>query len=112
MTERSFTMVTLTFIFNRDKIEKLGYTEEELLRPMRVHAKKYNIVESSNGVFCKDGKDALCDVSMAIPKITDKNPGYIDLLDEWTLDIDGEKEDCIEETRKWFQKHGLQTTLG
>ena len=50
-------------------------------------------------------------ISMAIPQITDENPEYIDLLDEWTLNVDGEKEDCIQETREWFQEHGLQATL-
>jgi len=33
-------MVTLTFVFNQEKVASAGSTEEELLRPMREHAKK------------------------------------------------------------------------
>ena len=102
-------MVTLTFVFNQDKIKKLGYTEDELLSPMREHAQKYNISEERPGVSSKEGEDALCVVSMFIPQITDENPQYMDLLDEWTLDVDGEKENCIQETREWFQEHGYYT---
>lgn len=105
-------MVTLTFVFNQDKIKKSGYTEDELLSSMREHAQKYNISEERPGVFSKEGEDALCVVSMFIPQITDENPQYIDLLDEWTLDVDGEKENCIQETREWFQEHGVYTLVG
>lgn len=101
-------MVTLTFVFNKDKIERAGYTEDKLLQPMREHAKKYDISEVKQGVFLKDGEDALCTVSMAIPLITDMFPEYTELLSEWTLNVDGEKEDCIQETKEWFAEHGLQ----
>jgi hypothetical protein len=101
-------MVTLTFIFNKDKVAKAGYTEDELLQPMREHARKYGISETEYGVFSKEGEDALCVVSMAIPQITDDNPKYLDLLDTWTLDVDGEKEDCIKETLEWLSEHELQ----
>lgn len=101
-------MVTLTFIFDQENIAKAGYSEEELLQPVRDHAKKYNISEVEHGVFAKDGEDALCTVSMAIPLYTDTFPEYDTLLNEWTLDVDGEKEDCIQETREWFADHGKQ----
>lgn len=105
-------MVTLTFVFNKEKVKASGHTEDELLQPMREHAAKYGIFENEKGVFSKDGEDALCVISMFIPQITDENPKYINLLDEWTLDIDGEREDCIKETHEWFMKHGLQKELG
>ncbi len=101
-------MVALTFIFEQENIAKAGYSEEELLQPMRDHAEKYNISEVEHGVFAKDGEDALCTVSMAIPLYTDMFPEYDTLLSEWTLDVDGEKEDCIQETREWFANHGKQ----
>ncbi|MCM1181291.1 MAG: hypothetical protein NC347_13630 [Clostridium sp.] len=101
-------MVTLTFVFDKDRIEKAGYTEDELLQPMREHAQKYGILENQHGVFSKDGEDALCVLSMAVPQITEMNPQYLNLLAEWTLDMDGEKEDCIKETREWYAEHGLQ----
>lgn len=105
-------MVTLTFVFNQEKVASAGSTEEELLRPMREHAKKFGISEDEKGVFSKEGEDALCVLTMFIPKITDENPEYIDLLDEWTLDVDGEKEDCIQETREWMEEHETQVAIG
>lgn len=98
-------MTTLTFVFNKDKIREAGYTEDELLQPMRKHAKKYEILETEKGVFSKEGEDAMCVVGMLIPKIADENPEYINLLDEWTFNVDGDIEDCIKETREWFEEH-------
>ena len=43
----------------------------------------------------KDGENAICVIAMFVPKITRKDAHYMDLLDEWTVDVDGEIEDCI-----------------
>lgn len=104
-------MVTLTFVFDKDKLEKTGQSEDELLQPMRNHAKKYQIDEKEYGVFSKDGEDALCVLSMFIPDIVDKNPKYISFLKEWTLNVDGEEEDCIHETYEWFREYKPQIML-
>lgn len=37
-------MVTLTFVFNKERVNAAGLTEEELLYPMRKHAEKKKIV--------------------------------------------------------------------
>ncbi len=105
-------MVSLKFIFNSEKLKASGYTEDELLQPMREHAEKYNIKEEEKGVFSKDGDDALCVLSMFIPDIVDKNPEYIGFLDEWVLDVDGEKEDCIQETFEWYRENEPNVALG
>ncbi len=63
-------MVTLTFVFDKDNVEKAGYTEDELLQPMRAHAQKYHIPETQYGVFSKDGEHALAELTMFIPRIT------------------------------------------
>ena len=96
-------MVTLKFVFNQEKLKQAGKTEEELLQPMREHAKKYDIAEPEHGFFAKDGEDAMCVIGMFIPEITRKDVHYLDYLDEWTFDIDGEVEDCIEKTKKWWK---------
>lgn len=98
-------MVTLRFVFNQDKLKQAGKTEDEMLALMREHAKKYEIAEPEPGFFVKDGEDALCVIGMYIPKITRKDVHYLDYLDEWTLDVDGEKENCIEESRSWIRQH-------
>ena len=41
-------MVTLRFVFNQDKLKQAGKTEDEMLAPMRDHAKKYEIAEPVN----------------------------------------------------------------
>jgi hypothetical protein len=97
-------VVSLTFVFNEEKVKNAGLTEEELLKPMREHARKYDISETSKGVFKKDGEHALCVLTMIIPRITKKNPWYVNLMSEWTLDVDGEKEDCIETTHRWVKE--------
>ena len=95
-------MVILTFVFNKEKIASAGKTEEELLQPMREHAAKYGINEIEHGVFAKDGERALASLIKFIPQITTKDKEYINFLDEWTINVDGEKEDCIREARKWL----------
>lgn len=105
-------MVTLTFVFNNEKIASSGNTEDELLRPMREHAEKYGISENKNGVFSKEGEDALCVISMFIPRITKKYPWYVNLMDEWTLDVDGEKEDCIQVTHRWVKESNTKVATG
>ena len=94
-------MVTLKIcVQSGKKLKQAGKTEEELLQPMREHAKKYDIAEPEHGFFAKDGEDAMCVIGMFIPEITRKDVHYLDYLDEWTFDIDGEVEDCIEENKK------------
>jgi len=57
--EGNFNITTLTFVFNKDKLREAGYTEDELLQPMREHAKKYEIAETEKRVFSKEGEDAM-----------------------------------------------------
>lgn len=101
-------MVTLTFVFDKEKVLAAGTTEDELLVPMREHAKKYGISEDEYGVFSKDGEDALCDLSMFVAKHTRIHLDYVSYFKSWILDIDGEKEDCIEDTLSWYQEEGIQ----
>lgn len=105
-------MTSLTFVFDKDKIKEAGYTEDELLQPMREHAKKYNILETEKGVFYKEGEDAMCVVTMFIPQIIKQIPYYLDFLAKWTLNVDGEKEDCIKETMEWIEEHSFQSAIG
>lgn len=98
-------MVSLRFVFNQDKLKQAGKTEDEMLQPMREHAAKYRIAEPEPGFFTKDGEDAVCVLSMAVPRITNSNPAYLDYLSKWTLYVDGEEEDCIKETIEWKKNH-------
>jgi hypothetical protein len=47
----------------------------------------------------------MCVVAMYIPRITREDAHYMDFLDEWTLNVDGEKEDCIRESKEWIHEH-------
>lgn len=100
-------MVTLTFVFDKEKVTAAGTTEEALLAPMREHAKKYAIAEDAYGVFSKDGEDALCVINMFVPQIVKKDRRYLDLLNKWTLNVDGEEEDCIQSSREWLMDHNM-----
>lgn len=86
-------MVTLTFDFNMDKVWEAGYTTDELLAPMREHAKKYGIDEVEYGVFAMDGINALAAIGKYAVSVS---PDFVDYLDNWILNVDGKEEDCIE----------------
>lgn len=84
-------MVTLTFNFNYDKIREAGTTTDELLAPMRAHAKEYGIDEIDYGVFAKDGIKALGAIEKYVIHVSKE---YLEFLDTWILDANGEVEDC------------------
>ena len=73
-------MVTLTFDLDYEKMKQDGITEDDMLHPMREHAKKYGIEEISNGVFTMDGKDALTSIMIYVTKKTDEDHDYIKYL--------------------------------
>lgn len=100
-------MTTLEFIFNEEKVAAAGTTKDALLAPMREHAAKYGIEETAYGVFSKDGEDAMCVITMFVPQIVMENPEYINFLEKWPLDVDGDKEDCIDSSRRWLRKHNM-----
>ncbi|MBO4390219.1 MAG: hypothetical protein J5825_05125 [Lachnospiraceae bacterium] len=93
-------MVTLSFEFDKDQIERAGITEEDLLRPMRNIARRDNIVELEYGVFGMEGSDALCIVSMAVLELDRADKRYIEYLKSWRLTTEDSSEDCVKEIRK------------
>lgn len=99
-------MVKLTFIFDKDVLKKENITEDEILREMREYANKNEINETSYGVFEKDGEDAMSLLIIFASKLLCKNQKYMFYLKKLELDVDGEKEDCIETTKRWLQKKG------
>lgn len=100
-------MVKLTFVFNEKVMKKYGVTKEELLKETREYAKENEIAETSFGVFEKDGEDAMCLLLKIAIKILKENLSYMDYLKKLELDVDGEKEDCIKETRNWLKKKNV-----
>lgn len=100
-------MVSLTFVFDKEKVLAAGTTEDELLAPMREHAKKYGISEDEYGVFSKDGEDAYCDLGRSIPLFVGDEPRRLDFLKEWIFDVEGEKEDSLQASRRWLLEHGM-----
>lgn len=101
-------MTTLKFVFDKEKVAAAGTTEDALLAPMREHAAKYGIDEPEYGFFTKDGEDAMCVVTMFVAHHTAQNLNYVSYLKEWTLNVDGDVEDCIEDTISWYQLKGIQ----
>lgn len=101
-------MVTLTFDFNKEKVERDGFTTDELLQPMREHAKKWGISEPEYGVFAMDGENAMCNITMFPVEMADTNHAYVSYLNSWLLDVDGEVEDCVDEIKKIYAKKGIE----
>lgn len=100
-------MVTLTFDLDYEKMKRDGITEDDMLEPMREHARKHGIIETSKGVFSMDGENALCSLTMYVSRITRKNIMYVTYFKNWILDVDGETEDCIAATLRWYKKKGI-----
>lgn len=105
-------MTTLRFVFDKEKVVAAGKTEDELLAPMREHATRYGIDEPEYGFFTKDGEDAMCVITMFVANHTAQNLDYVSYLKEWTLDVDGDVEDCIEETLDWYREKGIRSGKG
>ena len=93
-------MTTMTFEFNYEKLQEDGKTADDILKPMREHAKKFGIQETEYGVFSKSGSDAMCIMTSFAVEYSMNNPKFITYLDKWELDVDGEVEDVIEESKK------------
>ena len=100
-------MVTITFDLDYEKMKQDGITEDDMLHPMREHAKKYGIEEISNGVFTMDGKDALTSIMIYVTKKTDEDHDYIKYLKTWILERDFHVEDCKIETIKIYREEGI-----
>lgn len=99
---------SLTFDFNREKVERDGFTTDDLLKPMREHAKKYGIDEPKYGVFTMDGENAMCSIGLFVIDITKRNHAYISYLDKWLFNVCGKVEDCVATTKKIYAKKGIQ----
>lgn len=100
-------MTTLKFVFDKDKVAAAGTTEDELLAPMREHAAKYGLDEPEYGFFTKDGEDAMCVITMAVPMIVENDPDYINYLEKWPLNVDGDNEDCIDSSVRWLRENHM-----
>ena len=100
-------MVTLTFDLDYDKMKRDGITEEDMLGPMREHAKKYGIVETKKGVFSMDGENALCAIMLFVTDKIDEDYRYISYLKDWILEHNNHIEDCKEEALAIYHEEGI-----
>lgn len=95
-------MVTLTFFFNEKILIEKNLTRDDLLVEIRQYSQQYNIIEKSVGCFEKDGEDAMCLLLKIALKLLKGNKKYVECLNKLELDVDGQKEDCIESVRRWY----------
>ena len=96
-------MVTVTLRFNEEKLNKLGRTVDEMLEPIRKTLAHFHIEEIEQGVFRKTGRDALVVLDCPLRYIR-KHLDYLDYLDDWLLNVDGNIEDCKAETISYYRK--------
>ena len=90
-------MMRMTFVFDNNKLWQIGKSADEVIAPMRDHARKWDIKEVAPYQFEKDGEDAMCDLFMFIPEILEKDSDYYKYFSSWYVEEDGQfKEDCIE----------------
>lgn len=96
-------MVSLEFCFDEDKVRMMGYTTDDLLEPMRKHAKKYGITEERYGYFTMDGENALTAIMLYVLDMSKKNREMLDYLIKLELNVDGDVEDLIYEINKKYK---------
>ena len=96
-------MVTVTLRFNEEKLEKLCRTVDEMLEPIRESMKSYDVEEVEQGVFRKTGRDAMVVIDWPLLYIR-KHLDYLEYLDDWLLNVDGDIEDCKAETISYYRK--------
>mgnify|MGYP007068184395 CR=1 FL=1 len=84
-------MVTLSFVFNDEKVKVSSQTRDELLEPMREHAKKYGITETGYGEY------ALGAIGRYAVHMSEE---FMSCFDEILLDVNGNIEDCKQELIK------------
>ena len=89
-------MVSLEFCFDEDKVRMMGYTTDDLLEPMRKHAKKYGITEERYGYFTMDGENALASIGLYVVDIPEKDIGLLDYLTKLELVVGDEVDNCLE----------------
>lgn len=97
-------MVSMKIVFDDAKLAMEGLSKAELLRPIDEHFEKCGAEKSGEGEYYQDGSKALCNFTMLGADIIDNNPGFVELLSEWTVDADGEIEDWIEEAYGWYDE--------
>lgn len=100
-------VVTLKFDLDYDIMSKEGITEDDMLDPMREHARKHGIEEIRKGVFAKDGENALCVIMMYVIEKSEEQADYIRYLKSWILDTGHEVEDCKQELIKIYKQEGI-----
>lgn len=101
-------MVTLTFEFNEDKVKDKGTSVKEIMKPIREYLFSYGAKEIEPYKFETKGENAVSIFTSLVLKITKSDIEFIDLLDNWILDSEGEISDCIEDTRKWYLRKGMK----
>lgn len=46
-----------------------------------------------------------------VTTLTNQDYEFINLLDLWILEYDGETEDCIQETKAWYCRRGIPCSV-
>ncbi len=92
----------MEFIFDKDKIKKQGYKEEQCYNALRKHFNSYNsktINEVKNGVFV--GEDSDWNAFASTTRFLNTS-WFLKVIKEWYWYVDEEdglgeqKEDCLE----------------
>lgn len=100
-------MVTILFDFNEGKAEQYGYNLNEVVSEIRAYFKKYGASETKQLFFELDGEDAMCITTSLVVDIVKKDHSFVNIMNEWVLNVDGEEEDCIEFAREKNDKEGI-----
>lgn len=100
-------MVTILFDFNEEKAEQYGYNLNEVVSEVRTYFKRNGAHETKHLFFELEGEDAMCIATSLVVDIIRKDHNFVNVMNEWILNVDGEEEDCIEFAKEKNAKKGI-----
>ena len=102
--EKDEAVVTVTFRFKEEKLKELGKSVDEMLEPIRESLENHDVEEIEQGIFRKTGREGLMVLTFPLMYIR-KHLDYLDYLDDWLLNVDGDVEDCKAELISYERNH-------
>ena len=93
-------MVIMTIHFKEHVLSEQGLTAETLLGRFDAYCEKYKISRPQFNIFQKDGEHGVADISKIIFEI-ERETWILDLIETWYWDVDGKREDLLQDAWKW-----------
>ena len=100
-------MSSIKIVFNKNKLDKIGRTEDYYMNSIRKYYAEHGVTESIHNVFEAYGENAAVSLYKPVMDLSKKDHQFIFLLNECVLDLGEEVDDIIDETKEWYARKGI-----